>query len=177
MPRNFQNRQKSSDILRLKISLCTQPLLSPGRNVSFALTLFRRSQKHVVTCKHFQGDPAEKCQLEEVCECGGCRDGQDSKCPHLNKNAPCVCVCVVLVVVGKGMQTFVSRGKQQAATGKMLDGDFPGSPVFKTPCSQGRGQVRSLAGELKSCMLHNTAKKKENQNKTKTLPEEPARCG
>ena len=75
------------------------------------------------------------------------------------------------------MQTFVSRGKQQAATGKMLDGDFPGSPVFKTPCSRGRGQVRSLAGELKSCMLHNTAKKKENQNKTKTLPEEPARCG
>ena len=91
---NIQKHQKSSDILRLKISLCTQPLLSPGRNVSFALTLFGRSQKHVVTCKHFQGDPAEKCQLEEVCECGGCRDGQDSKCPHLNKHAPCVCVCV-----------------------------------------------------------------------------------
>ena len=36
----------------------------------------------------------------------------------------CVCVCVVLVVVGKGMQTFAIRGKQQAATGKMLDGDL-----------------------------------------------------
>ena len=89
MPRNFQNRQKSSDIFRLKISLCTQPLLSPGRNVSFALTVFRRSQKHAVTCKHFQGDSAEKCQLEEVGECGGCRNGQDSKCPHLNKHALC----------------------------------------------------------------------------------------
>ena len=110
MPRNFQNRQKSSDIFRLKISLCTQPLLSPGRNVSFALTVFRRSQKHAVTCKHFQGDPAEKCQLEEVCECGGCRHGQDSKCPHLNKHAlcthacacACVCVCVCVCVCGAG---------------------------------------------------------------------------
>lgn len=30
MSRNFQSRQKSSDILRLKISLCTQPLLPQG---------------------------------------------------------------------------------------------------------------------------------------------------
>lgn len=67
---------------------------------------------------------------------------------------------VVLVVVGKGMQTFVSGGKQQAATGKMLDGDFPGGPVFKTPCSQGRRQVRSLAGELKSGILRSKAKNK-----------------
>ena len=92
MSKNFQSRHKSSGILRLKIFLCTQPLLSPGRNVSFALTLHGRSQKYVVTCKHFQGDPAAKCQLEEVCECRGCRNGQDLKCPHLNKHAPCVCV-------------------------------------------------------------------------------------
>ena len=57
-----------------------------------------------------------------------------------------VCVCVVLAVVGKGMKTFVSGGKQQAATGKMLDGDFPGGPVFKTPCSQGRSRFKPWLG-------------------------------
>lgn len=67
---------------------------------------------------------------------------------------------VVVLVVGKGVQTFVSGGEQQATTGKMLDGDFPGGPVFKTPCSQGRRQVRSLAGELKSRMLRSKIKNK-----------------
>ena len=80
-------------------SLSAHSLFFPrGRNVSFALILSRGSQKHVVTCKHLQVDPAEKCQLEEVYECRGCRNSQDSKCPHPNKHVVCVCVCVCVCV-------------------------------------------------------------------------------
>lgn len=94
MSRHFQNRENESDILRLKISLCTQPLLSLGRDVSFALLLSGGSQKPVVTCKHLQVHPAEKCQLEEVYERRGCRNSQDSNV-LIHINMLCVCVCVL----------------------------------------------------------------------------------
>ena len=33
-----------------------------------------------------------------VYECRGCRNSQDSKCPHPNKHVVCVCVCVCVCV-------------------------------------------------------------------------------
>ena len=42
--------------------------------------------------------------------------------------------------------------------------EFPGSPVVRTPCfhCRGHGWVRSLVGELRSCMLSAVAKKQKS---------------
>lgn len=80
-------------------------------------------------------------------------------CAHL----ACACVCVCVCGAGGGGQghedAFVSGGKQQAATGKMLDGDFPGGPVFRLHAPKA-GAGSNPGWGTKILVLHSTTKNK-----------------
>ena len=65
-----------------------------------------------------------------------------------------------------------SKGAVGAAVSNEVVEDFPGSPGVKTPCSQCKGKMQGarvgfLVRELRFCILHTMAKKKEHKQTNK----------
>ena len=71
-----------------------------------------------------------------------------------------------LVLIRNQQKKKKKERKKKKSSRKLLR-EFPDGPVVRTRCFHCRGQVQSLVGELRSCKLCGTAKKKRKRKRKK----------